>query len=230
MDFIAKFEEHILNYSQKQGFQDTTKDEYASFSYPKLIKLMKFTTHQYSVDGFGKVMLMRTNAMGGLMELFTISFMPNTGITMPYLLIDIMSMKKKKACFVEYYDTTGKKLSYKELMAIRDRYKDVPDYNEKSAWYVKERMTESLIKGGAVSNSQEAEELEKKLLGLAIESFEAYLNLIPNSEIDASNLDGLKTFKHRMQTEGNPSDSTMRKVFGEEGAKKFFDEYVMPEN
>lgn len=227
-DFLSAFEEHIFNYCKENKCVETTREEYADFSYPKFFKMMKFQTHQYSVEGFGKVMFMHTNAMGGLMNLLTVSFMPSTGIKMPYLLIDMMSMKKKKACFVEYYDCTGKKLSYDSLMAIKKKHESVSEYEEKQAWYVGERMPESLIKGGKVKGSDEASSMEKYLLDIARESFDAYMKLIGISETDPSCLDGLKAFKHRMQTEGNPSDSTMRTVLGEEGAKKFFDEYVMP--
>lgn len=228
MNFLDEFKCSILEYADKHDLSETTKKQYAEFSYFKHIKLMKFTTRQFEIEGFGNLMFMHTNAMGGLMKLLTVSFMPNSGIEMPYLLIDLMSMKKKKACFVEYYDCTGKSLSFEALQKIRQKYSDVPEYDEKPAWYIKERMPESLIKGGKVESVPKAEKLEQQLLTLVNDSFAAYMSLISDAKIDLSCLLGLQKFKERMQKEGNPSDATMRRVLGEEGAKQFFDEYVMP--
>ena len=49
-----------------------------------------------------------------------------------------------------------------------------------------------------------------------------------NAPIDTKNIEGLSKFQHRMVTDGNPSQPTMRKILGVEGADKFFTEYVMP--
>lgn len=200
---------------------DSTKPEYASMKYPKLIPFMRFTTKRYRLEGFGSIMVMSTNAMGGLMRLLTVSFTPNEGADVPFLLVDCMAMKKKKLAYVEYYDCTGKKLCFDELTGLAERYADVPDYAEKEAWYVKERMPASMIKGGENVDPS-------ALLELAERSIDAYLDLAKTAEKDESNLSGLKAFRERMVTEGNPSSGTMNKVLGEEGQEKFFREYVMP--
>ena len=108
-----------------------------------------------------------------------------------------------------------------ELTGLAERYADVPDYAEKEAWYVKERMPASMIKGGENVDPS-------ALLELAERSIDAYLDLAKTAEKDESNLSGLKAFRERMVTEGNPSSGTMNKVLGEEGQEKFFREYVMP--
>ncbi|MCQ2483534.1 MAG: hypothetical protein MJ153_08620 [Clostridia bacterium] len=200
---------------------DSTKPEYASMKYPKLIPFMRFTTKRYHLDGFGSIMVMSTNAMGGLMKLLTVSFTPNEGLNVPFLLVDCMSMKKKKLAYVEYYDCTGKKLCFDELSSLAEKYTNVPDYAEKEAWYVKERMPASMIKGGEGVDSS-------TLLELAERSIDAYLELVGKAEKDEQNLKGLKAFQERMVTEGNPSSETMNKVLGEEGQVKFFRDYVMP--
>ena len=78
------------------------EDEYTDMAFPSLIKLMKFRTDRYALEGFGRLMVMHTTTKMG-MELLTLSFMPSNGLNVPYLLIDAMSMKKKRCVFVEYY-------------------------------------------------------------------------------------------------------------------------------
>ena len=64
---------------------------------------MTFKTRLLRVRGFGHLTTMRTDTVFG-MKLLTCSFMPSEGKKVPYLLIDIMLMGKKRMIFVEYYD------------------------------------------------------------------------------------------------------------------------------
>lgn len=224
-DFTEVFYEEIKNaFESSNGIYkvtDTTVPEYATMKYPKLLPMMKFTTKRYRVAGFGSVMVMSTKAMGGLMKLLTVSFTPFEGADMPFLLIDCMSMKKKKLAYVEYYDCTSKALDFENLNALCEKYRNVPDYDEKPAWYVKERMKCSLIKGGSNVN-------EDDLLSIVKESFSLYMNLTQGITRADKNIEGLKKFQNRMLTEGNPSEGTMSKVLGKEGQEVFFKSYVMP--
>ena len=78
------------------------KDQYSDMKYPSLMPLMRFHVDQYELKGLGHIMIMHTTTKMG-MELLTVSFMPSELPDLPYLLIDAMSMKKKRCVFVEYY-------------------------------------------------------------------------------------------------------------------------------
>ena len=210
----------VLNDIAK-GYEETTPEEYASMKYPKLIPMMRFETHCFRIEDFGDLFLMETKAMGGAMKLLTLSFMPNKGKNVPYLLIDTMSMKNKALAYVEYYDCTGKALEFKELNDIKTKYASVPDYAEKEAWYVKERMPASLIKGGEGAD-------EAVLYEMVMESVRAYLSISERESKDPENLKGLESFRQRMLTEGNPSSGTMEKVLGKEGSIRFYKQCIMP--
>lgn len=121
---------------------------YAAMRYPKLITIMRFSFQQYDAPTFGHVSFLRTTGMGGRMQLATVVFTPNTGVAVPLLLIDAMSMGKKRAVFVGYNDCTESGASAEPLAAVHERYADLPDYEEKPAWYIAERTPYSLIKGG----------------------------------------------------------------------------------
>lgn len=224
MSILTGFEERTLG--AIKGYypvREISARPYASMRYPRLLPMMRFRVRRYAIDGFGHLMVMQTRAMGGLMQLVTASFTPNSGVSVPYLLIDMMAMGKKRTVFVEYYDTTAMGVHPEQLYALHDRYADVPDYAEKPHWYVDERKRFSLIKGGT-------SELDARLTQMVTDSVTAYLEVADQADRDPQNLRGLAAFADRMVREGNPSTGILEKVLGKEGAERFFREAVMPLN
>lgn len=195
--------------------------EYSSMRYPKFPPIMRFTVKRYAAGGFGNVFSMHTRAMGGMMRLMTLVFTPNLGANVPLLLVDVMAMGKKRAAFVEYYDLTTNGADCPALHDIAAKYKHLPDYPEKPAWYVGERTLYSLIKGG---------EDDEALVSMLMESVSAYAKACASASRDGANLAGLCAFVERMVREGNPSAATMEKVLGREGAERFFRTATMPVN
>lgn len=197
------------------------EDGYSRFSYPKLIKLMKFDVRRYRINGFGNMMTMRTKGPFG-MRLLTMSFMPFEGNSVPYLLTDIMEVGKKRLIFVEYYDCTSERSEQPLLKRVCEKYSGVPDYEEKPAWYIGERTGYSMIK------SLEADS-KVSLSEIAADSIRAYKKSAFSAGKSGENLAGLMKFRERMINEGNPSSDILKKVFGEKGAADFFKKCVMPE-
>lgn len=120
---------------------------YGAMAYPRWLPLLKFRVQWYGAAGYGNVFAMHTRALGGRMELATLVFTPNVGGDVPLLLVDVMSMGKKRAAFVEYYDCTKDGAPGGALAATGAKFTDLPDYPEKPAWYVARRTPYSLIKG-----------------------------------------------------------------------------------
>ena len=203
-------------------YEKVTEKRYRSFSYPKLVKMMRFKTRLYVVPGFGHVFSMRTKGPFG-MELLTLSFTPGEGKEVPFLLIDIMSVGRKRTVFVEYYDRTASGARCAALEEVKKRYDHLTDYHEKPHWYVGERASYSLIKGGTAKD-------EGQLEAMVRDSVKAYRKECHAANSDPANLPGLNEFRRRMIEEGNPSSSVLEKVFGKEGAREFFVECVMPES
>ena len=188
---------------------------YAHMKYPKFFSLMDFYVDRYEIEGFGMAMTMHTKTKMG-MELLTMSFMPD-GLTLPYLLIDAMEMKKKKCVFVEYYGCGYEDLSDDRLYDVYDKYKDLENYEEKPNWYIPERRIYSLIKKGE----------EKELIEMTKDSLKAYLDSIQDASYDEDYKRKLMDFRDRMINEGNPSSKTLEKLLGKEGATGFMKEVVM---
>ncbi|MBR5979527.1 MAG: hypothetical protein IK029_01895 [Oscillospiraceae bacterium] len=193
------------------------EDGWTDMSFPGIIKLMKFRVDRYSLEGFGKLMTMHTTTKMG-MELLTMSFMPSNGLTVPYLLMDAMSMKNKRCVFVEYYGCGRDDLQSDALEELYETFRLLPDYAEKPKWYVGERESYSLIKSGT----------EKQLTDMAVRSVKAYLSLIPLAHEDEGYKEQLAAFRQRMITEGNPSSSTLHLLLGKIGAERFMKQAVMP--
>ena len=213
--------ETVEQFSGQYELSEVPADEYSRMRWPKLLPLMKFEVTRYLVKDYGHLMLMRTRAMGGMMQLCTVSFMPSEGLTVPYLLIDCMTMKQKRTVFVEYYDCTADGVRSEALNETAAKYTSIPDYSEKPAWYIAERMPCSLIKG--TGNGK-----EEQLKNMLADSLQAYLLTCKDAGRKEENLIGLKAFQERMINEGNPSSSTMEKLLKKDGAERFFRTVVMP--
>lgn len=192
-------------------------DEYTDMAFPSIIKLMKFRTDRYELEGFGKLMIMHTVTKMG-MELITLSFMPSSGLTLPYFLLDAMSMKKKRCVFAEYYGCGNTGLESGALRELYESQRLLPDYSEKPNWYVEERENYSLIKTGT----------EQQLINMAVMSVKAYLSMIPLAHEDPEYKEQLRAFRQRMIDEGNPSSSTLHLLLGTYGAERFMKQEVMP--
>ena len=199
------------------GCSPLPEDEYTIMKYPKLIPLMLFNVKQYDLEGFGHLMLMHTRTKMG-MELLTLSFMPSAYVNLPYLLLDAMSMKHKRCVFVEYYGCGNDNLTDELLKNVYERYRNLPDYDEKDSWYIKERVPYSLIKTGE----------ETELIEMSVKSVEAYLSSVKDSEIDLGYREKLEKFRERMIVEGNPSSKTLKLLLKEDGARRFMEEVIMP--
>ena len=196
------------------------KDAYTDFSYPKIVKLMKFHVDRFWLDGFGHFMLMHTKTKFG-MELLTASFMPGEGRPVPYCIVDCMKVGKKRTIFIEYYECGTGNDSFSRLEAVHQKYEHLMGYKEKPHWYVSKRAPYSLIKCGNKGD-------ETVFTDMLRESVRAYSDEIKAAKGRYFETGELKEFRKRMIKEGNPSSSVLEKAFGKEGARKFFLKCVMP--
>ena len=198
----------------KFALKEITPEKYRSMGGP----LMRFFLEQYNVEGLGNLCVLKTKAMLGLMQLVTVVVTPSSGKNVPFLLVDTMDMGKKHLCYVEYYDCTADGADKDKLLAASAPYGDVPDYAEKPAWYVKERMAGSLIKTGD----------RARLEQMALDALKAYAAQAAAAPVKAENIAGLKAFRRRMIEEGNPSTAALTRTLGKAGAEEFFRTVVMP--
>ncbi|MDO5137465.1 MAG: hypothetical protein Q4D71_03295 [Oscillospiraceae bacterium] len=211
---ILEFTEYTLI---KAGAKKLPEDKYSHMKYLSFLPFMHFYVYQYELEGFGHVMSMHTTTKMG-MELLTLSFMPNSGKNLPYLLMDSMTMKDKRCVFVEYYGCGNRDLNDAALKKVYEEYRSLPDYNEKPGWYISEREPYSLIKAGT----------EEELTGMAEASLDAYLSSIDSSVVDPGYTRQLEAFRKRMIEDGNPSSKTLEMLLKKDGAVRFMKEVVMP--
>ena len=215
IDTIKKDIETVI--ASKEYIRKLPEDRYSHMKYPKLIPLMRFNVEQYDIEGIGHLMTMHTTTGMG-MELLTVSLMPSTGIQVPYLLIDAMTMKEKRCVFAEYYGCGHESLGEERFHEVFERYKDLPSYSEKENWYINERENCSLIKSGD----------PQRLAAMAKDSFSAWLTTAENSVVSGEYRKKLVAFRERMISEGNPSSKTLNMLLGKDGAAEFMKKVIMP--
>ena len=222
MTELMKIRDGVIRlFTSGQISAEVTDERYRSFSYPRIIPLMKFEVKQYRVKGFGGMMTMLTDTPFG-MQLLTCSFTPGEGSKVPFLLIDIMLMNGRRIAFAEYYDCTREKSPQPLIQSVHDKYAYLDDYAEKPAWYIGERTGYSLIK--TLDPKGDRHELAR----FEADNVRAYKHAALSAEQDIKELEGLFAFRERMIKEGNPSSAVLKKVFGEKGAAEFFKNAVMP--
>ena len=214
---IGELKEKVQKIIEDSNAFRVPEDGYTNMKYPKLLPVMKFRVDRQSIPGFGHVMLMHTTTKMG-MDLITMSFMPSELPGLPYLLVDAMTMKKKCCLFVEYYGCGLSEFNDSSLKTVFDKYKDLPDYEEKENWYIKERMPYSLIKTGE----------PEKLVMMAEDSVKVYLGSVSGSKIIPGYGEKLKSFRELMIVKGNPSSKTLNMLLKEDGARRFMETVIMP--
>jgi len=213
--------EVITLLKQNVTIDEQVMDMHQNMKYPRFIPIFYFQAHSYQIEEFGSLFTLETKALGK-MYLTTMVFTPNQGTSMPVLLIDSMSLGKKRAVFIEYYDCTVKKEIPECLVKMARQYGPLPNYQEKNAWYIPLRAPYSLVKGNTVNE-------EKKLIQMLFDEVREYSQLIKqNTQKHSNNLDELQAFQKRMIMDGNPSSDILNKVLGEEEARKLFLDYIMP--
>ena len=190
---------------------EVPKDGYSEAKYPKFPPVMRFHIRRFEVREFGHLFIMHTETKLG-MELMTVSLVPSSGKNVPYLLIDMMSMKNKDTVMVEYYDCTDGKTAAEAFERVKAEYASVASYTEDPAWYIKERTPYSLIKRGD----------SDAMVKMAYDSIEAYVKTAKEAQSDQGNIERLKAFRERMISEGNPATEITQKLFGKDGAAEFF--------
>ena len=205
-------QENIMEILKKKfAVTEVPHDSYSEGKYPKLLPIMRFHIRRYEVKDLGHLFVMHTESKIG-MELVTVSLVPGSGKNVPYMLVDMMSMKNKDTVMVEYYDCTDGKTKTSAFEAVQEKYRTVSDYHEDGAWYVKERTPYALIKRGNGND----------MIRMVYDSFEAYASTAEKADSDAGNAKRLETFRERMIELGNPASEITEKLFGKEGAKEFF--------
>ncbi len=202
------------------GLEEITPAAYRQLQYPRLLPMMKFSVRQYRVPGFGHLMTMHTDGMGGVMQLDTVVLTPGAGAAVPFLLIDTMEMKAKKLAYVEYYDCTAAGAVLPGAAGQKAEFAALPDYAEKPAWYIARRTPYSLIKGGKDADGA-------ALQAMVTACVERYLAAAAAAEKSGENLAGLTALRDDLRDRGNPASGTLEKVLGPAQAKQFFDEVIM---
>src|SRR5574344_124449 len=201
---------------------------YADMTWPRVIPFMKLHAEQYTADGFGTLMTLSTRAAGNFLTVETAVFTPGAGINMPLLLVDASVTKQKCIVFAEFYDCTTGRLPQPELEKNAEQFSGLHDYEEKPAWYIRERAPYSLIKSVSPGEAEYLRRMARCTIQTYLEAVRKNSDKPVSDDERSGNILNLHAFQNRMVTEGNPSSSVLRRVLGKTEAEKFFRTIIMP--
>lgn len=199
--------------------------KYNYFSWPKLLKIIKFYEEQYTVNNLCNLSVLEGTSKIG-MNIVTAVFTPSKNRDIPLLIIDKVKMKDKFTVFIEFYTFHMKNeeniaVINNKLDEMALKYKDVENYTEKDNWYVKYRNDKSPLKCGTSIS-------ENTLDNMILDYLNMYLHFCAtakNTFTDAPN-EKLQTFINDMTTKGNPSTSILNKALGKDSAAEFSKDIV----
>lgn len=226
MNKEEKLKVEVLNkIKSKFKLQKCNIKDLESFSYPKYIKILKFSVEQYKVRNLGNMCILEGKSILGL-SIFTVVFTPYVNYDIPFVIIDFMQMRNKLTVFVEFYNEHMKNKDYikildNKLRHKKDKYKCIENYIEKGNWYVDLRNKYSPLKKGNKENKE-------ALITMVLDYLDEYLNFVDSIDEkyeDVKNKD-LEKFIEDLIIKGNPSSKILKKSLGEEGYDKFCREII----
>lgn len=209
----------------KFKLQKCNMKDFKSFSYPKYIKILKFSVEQYKVRNLGNMCILEGKSILGL-SLFTVVFTPARGYDIPFVIIDFIQMRNKLTVFVEFYNDHMQNKDYirvlnRNLIYKKDKYKFIENYIETDNWYVDLRNKYSPLKKGSKEN-------KSVLINMILDYLDEYLNFVEciNKRDKGMKNKELEIFINNLVVKGNPSSQILKKALGNEGYDRFCREII----
>ncbi|MBR3250766.1 MAG: hypothetical protein IKF80_03570 [Erysipelotrichaceae bacterium] len=168
----------------------------------------------YDAKNMGNIFAMASKAMLGLMKVETLVICP-FDIDGPILTLDAVNGKN---IYIDLIDATlEKSYSEKRTLAVKDKYNEFLQGDQKAKWDDKFRLRSSMI--AKFPDSRKAEEC-------VMEMIEAYLKMLDETHVCYS---GDKKKKIREYTDellenGGPATDVFLKQLGREKTERFFNE------
>jgi len=209
--------EKVIN-KLKESYQLDEIDigEYASIKkFP-----MKFKIKSFKVGEVGYVSILNMSAMFGLMKMETVVFSPLT-VDAPLFSFDFIQAMGNETLLVEIYDlTVNKGKPYPNLVALKDKYNDLPQYELKPCWYDHLRVNGTLSKRG--------KKLRDKFENAADEYLNEFMNIIKTSDVVEEPLKRaeIKSYVDGLFDKGSPTTKQFNKILGEEKARDMYGKYI----
>lgn len=198
-----------------KGRYDVTKEDIGTDARMKA-KGMAFTTESYGVGGFAHLCIVRMKGFFGLMKMETVVFTV-TGKDMPLINLDWVSAFGRETMMIEMYD--GQLSPYpdenlKAFAELKARDADIADGASSAHWY--DSITYPC------SYHKKDKKKSDRFNAAAHDYFAAFLDQAEQlPACDPEEKEGkAKAFAERLLAEGGPAVDQVKKLFGEDFAKR----------
>lgn len=180
----------------------------------------QYRIHVYQIEGIGRLSLISTKALLGMMKMETLILSPYEKDA-PIFSMDKISVSGVQDTFLaEFYDTRLQETDLSALARVGEKYEDVASYTPESRWYDSIRLPESVYKRG----KKMAETYEI----MAEEYLMAYIQVLNEApECDpAAKTAKEKAYARGLIENGGPAIDQLKKQLGEAEAAELFEKYL----
>ena len=215
----ALVDETLAKVADGRTVTETDVGEYSDMT---AYGILKFHVKQYDIEDFGNLSVMTANA--GVMQMTTVILSPFEK-DLPLFSCDFMYMLTGRTAYVEFYDLVADMdetyMSWIDrYKALNTKYADLEDTVPTPAWY-DTLKTAGVYKKGSTGDDESIRALLVDALGVYFEQADTYSLL--SDEAKAEKIDRVKAYSDRLIDEGGVSTSFLKKSFGEEKLRDFFD-------
>lgn len=179
-------------------------------------KGMTFTTESYDIGGIAHFCILSMRAMMGLMKMETV-VISSYGKDVPLINLDWVSAFGQETQIAEIYDdqlSEYPKECLDEFEKIKQADADLPDYTSAPAWYDSILYPCSYHKRGKGISDRLSVAAERYT-----DVFCEQLKAAPECDV-AEKREKVAEYASRLFSEGGPAVSQMRKLFGDEIARR----------
>lgn len=178
-------------------------------------KRMKFSIQAYHAKGLGHVSVMKANGFFGLMKMDTVIIVPQEK-DLPLYSYDRIYAMGNDTLIVELYDTMVNRSEFLTLDNVKNKYQFIPERDPGHHWYDSIKLTQSISK-------KAKSKLTSKLDSLALEHFEAYLDIETTELIQIEKKKELSSqYVNGLLEHGGPSTDVFIKMFGVEKTRHLY--------
>ena len=178
--------------------------------------LMHFTVRRFRVKDIGNLCLLNMSGMFGLMKMETVVLACDTR-DVPLINLDTVKAMGNTTLLMELYDTRIAKSDNTletACQAIKDRDKDLPDYESGEHWYDGMLYRCSWYK--------KAKGQDARFMKSCRDFFDAFMNELARADVcdPAVKREKNRVLPQGLLEHGGPAVDRMRKMFGDELAKR----------
>lgn len=178
--------------------------------------LMHFTVRRFRVKDIGNLCLLNMRGMFGLMKMETVVLACDTR-DVPLINLDTVKAMGNTTLLMELYDTRISKSDdtlETACQAVKDRDKDLPDYESGEHWY------DGILY--RCSWYKKAKGQDARFMKSCHDFFDAFMNELARADVcdPAVKREKNRVLPQGLLEHGGPAVDRMRKMFGDELAKR----------